>query len=188
MIVAVSRAEVTADVAARLVAGQFPQWADLPVVPVKLNGWDNTTFRLGEELSLRLPSADWNTAQVAKEHRWLPVLAPSLPLPVPELVAAGNPTSEFPRPWSVYRWIAGEPAAPSQVRDQAAFASGLARFLSAPQALDTAGGPPAGAHNFSRGGPLAVYDEQARRLIRLTAGEIDAAGAAAVWEEARRCS
>ena len=108
MIVAVDRSEVTADVAARLVAGQFPQWADLPVVPVKLNGWDNTTFRLGEALSLRLPSADWYTAQVAKEHRWLPVLAPLLPLPVPEPVAMGRPTSEFPRPWSVYRWIAGE--------------------------------------------------------------------------------
>jgi len=184
MIVAVDRAEVTADVAIRLVAGQFPQWADLPVVPVKLNGWDNTTFRLGEELSLRLPNADWYTAQVAKEHRWLPALAPLLPLPVPELVAAGRPTSEFPRPWSVYRWIAGEPAAPGQVTDQVGFASGLARFLSAFQALDTTGGPPAGDHNFWRGGPLATYDEQTRQLIHLAADEIDVDGAADVWEAA----
>ena len=69
------RDTITADVAARLVARQFPQRAGLPVVPVKLNGWDNTTFRLGSELSVRLPSADRYTAQIAKEHRWLPVLA-----------------------------------------------------------------------------------------------------------------
>jgi aminoglycoside phosphotransferase (APT) family kinase protein len=54
----VHRGEITAEVAARLVAGQFPRWANLPVVQVKLNGWDNTTFRLGDELSIRLPSAD----------------------------------------------------------------------------------------------------------------------------------
>jgi aminoglycoside phosphotransferase (APT) family kinase protein len=109
-IVAVHRDKITADVAARLIAGQFPQWAALPVVPVKLNGWDNMTFRLGDELSIRLPSADKYTAQVSKEHRWLPVLAPRLPLPIPEPVAMGRPSDEFPQPWSVYRWIAGEPA------------------------------------------------------------------------------
>jgi aminoglycoside phosphotransferase (APT) family kinase protein len=73
------RGEITADVAARLVAAQFPQWAGLPVTPVTLNGHDNTTFRLGDELSLRLPSADSSVAQVAKEHRWLPFLARHLP-------------------------------------------------------------------------------------------------------------
>ena len=72
---AVSKDEITADVAARLVAAQFPQWAGLPVTPVTLNGWDHTTFRLGDELSLRLPNSDSCIPQVAKEHRWLPVLA-----------------------------------------------------------------------------------------------------------------
>ena len=83
MIAVMDRDQITAEVAARLVAGQFPQWAGLPVVPVGLNGWDNTTFRLGRELSVRLPSGQGYAAQVAKEHRWLPVLAGQLPLPVP---------------------------------------------------------------------------------------------------------
>src|SRR5207342_3970378 len=72
-IVVMEKEDITADVAARLVALQFPQWADLPVVPVALDGWDNTTFRLGDELLVRLPSGDAYVAQVDKEHRWLPI-------------------------------------------------------------------------------------------------------------------
>jgi aminoglycoside phosphotransferase (APT) family kinase protein len=180
----VYRDTITAEVAARLVAGQFPQWVGLPVVPVKLNGWDNTTFRLGDELSVRLPNADRYVAQIAKEHRWLPILAPSLPLPIPVPVALGRPSDEFPRPWSVYRWIAGEPASPDQVADQARFASSLAEFLAALQAIDASDGPPAGEHNFFRGAPLATYDQQTRQLIRLTARDIDTRAATKVWDAA----
>lgn len=75
---------------------------------MELDGWDNTTFRLGEELSVRLPSADSYVLQVDKEHRWLPILAPQLPLPIPEPLAKGAPGCGFPRPWSVYRCLAGE--------------------------------------------------------------------------------
>jgi len=183
MIVTVNEDEITADVAARLVAAQFPQWASLPVTPVTLKGYDNTTFRLGDELSIRLPSASC-VPQVAKEHRWLPVLARQLPLPIPEPVAMGRPGDEFPRPWSVYRWIEGEPASTGQVADLTGFASGLAGFLAALQAIDASDGPPAGAHNFFRGGPLATWDEQTRQLIRLTADDIDAGAAASVWDTA----
>jgi aminoglycoside phosphotransferase (APT) family kinase protein len=183
MIVAVNKDEITADVAARLVAAQFPQWAGLPVTPVALNGQDNTMFRLGDELSIRLPRASC-VPQVAKEHRWLPVLARQLPLPIPEPVAIGRPGDGFPWPWSVYRWIAGEPASTAQVADLTGFASSLAGFLTALQAIDASDGPPAGAHNFFRGGPLATWDEQTRQLIRLTAADIDATAAASVWDTA----
>jgi aminoglycoside phosphotransferase (APT) family kinase protein len=182
----VDRTEITADVAARLVAGQFPHWAGLPVVPVEVNGWDNTTYRLGDKLSVRLPSGDGYTEQVAKEHRWLPVLAPRLPLPVPEPVALGRPAGEFPRPWSVYRWLLGEPAGIGNVTDLVTFASGLAGFLRALQAIDGDGGPAPGEHNFFRGGSLAVYDEQTRDLLRHLGDEIDAGAAAEVWDAALR--
>jgi aminoglycoside phosphotransferase (APT) family kinase protein len=184
MIVGVNKDEITGNVAARLVAAQFPQWAGLPVTPVTLDGWDNTTFRLGDELSIRLPSADSCVPQVAKEHRWLPVLARHLPLPVPEPVAMGRPGEGFPRPWSVYRWLAGEPASTGRVDDLTGFATGLAGFLAALQAIDAGDGPPAGAQNFFRGGPLAAFDEQTRQLIRLTADDIDARAAASVWDTA----
>src|SRR4030095_1290690 len=99
--------DITPDLAAQLVASQFPQWAGLPIRPVKKNGWDNTTFRLGNDLSLRFPNHEAYVPQIEKEHRWLPVFARHLPLRIPEPVAVGRPSKIFPRPWSVYRWIGG---------------------------------------------------------------------------------
>ena len=94
----------------RLLEGQFPRWAHLPVRPVVPGGWDNRTFRLGDDLLVRLPSADGYAEAVEKEQRWLPFIAPRVPFEIPEPVALGVPTAEFPRPWSVYRWIDGVPA------------------------------------------------------------------------------
>ena len=74
--------EVTIDTAlvSRLVATQFPRWKDLAVRPVASGGWDNRTFHLGDHMLVRLPSAAAYASQVEKEHRWLPRLAPLLPL------------------------------------------------------------------------------------------------------------
>lgn len=178
------KAAITPALVSRLVAAQFPRWAHLPVAPVELDGWDNTTFRLGEELSVRLPSADGYVPQVEKEHRWLPRLAPQLPLPIPEPLAKGAPALGFPRPWSVYRWLAGEPATVERVSDLTSFAIELGDFLAVLYALDAAGGPPAGEHSFFRGGPLTVYDSQTREAIAALQGEIDAGAACEMWEAA----
>jgi aminoglycoside phosphotransferase (APT) family kinase protein len=178
------KAAITPALVSELIAEQFPQWAHMRVASVELDGWDNTTFRLGEELSVRLPSADHYIAQVDKEHRWLPVLAPQLPLPIPEPVARGAPARGFARPWSVYRWLPGEPATMERVSDLAGFARDLADFLVALYDIDPAGGPPAGAHSFFRGGPLSTYDGDARGAIAELDGEIDTAAATAAWEAA----
>ena len=82
---------IDAALVTRLIASQFPQWADLPITPAEPNGWDNRTFRLGAGMSVRLPSAARYAAQVEKEHRWLPVLAPQLPLPIPVPLAVWSP-------------------------------------------------------------------------------------------------
>ena len=176
--------EITPAVAARLVAVQFPQWADLPIVPVALDGWDNTTFRLGDDLSVRLPSADAYVAQVEKERRWLPILARDLPLPIPEPVAMGRPSDAFPRPWSIYRWIEGDYASVDRIANLTAFAADLAGFLAVLYAIDASRGPPPGMHNFFRGGPLDTYDAQSRESIQRLADEIDAVAATEVWEAA----
>jgi aminoglycoside phosphotransferase (APT) family kinase protein len=84
-------ADIDASLVARLVASQFPQWAGLPITPAEPDGWDNRTFRLGADMSVRLPSAEAYAMQVRKEHRWLPMLAPRLPLPVPVPLAMGPP-------------------------------------------------------------------------------------------------
>ncbi|MEX2373939.1 MAG: aminoglycoside phosphotransferase family protein [Dehalococcoidia bacterium] len=169
---------------ARLVAAQFPQWADLPVSPVELDGWDNTTFRLGDTMSVRLPSANAYVAQVEKEHRWLPVLGPGLPLPIPEPLALGVPALGFPRPWSVYRWIEGEPATARTVDDLGRFAGDLAAFLAALYRCDAGDGPAAGAHSHSRGAHVSAWDAQTRDAIERLGNGIDGDGAAEVWRAA----
>lgn len=178
------KVHITPELAARLVASQFPQWADLRIVPVALDGWDNTTFRLGDELCVRLPSAGAYEAQVEKEHRWLPILARHLPLRIPEPVAMGQPGEGFARKWSIYRWIEGETASTGRIASLTTFASSLAGFLGALHAIDARGGPPPGTHNSFRGGAIGTYDTQTRHSIQLLADEINPEAATDVWEAA----
>jgi len=177
----VRKADITVDLVRELIREQFPQWAGLPVRPVEADGVDNTTFRLGDAMSVRLPSSEHYAEQVEKEQRWLPVLAPRLPLPIPEPLAEGVPGCGFPRPWSVYRWIEGEPATAAGIADMPRFAADLARFLTAMYAIDPADGPGPGTHNFHRGGPVRVYDADTRAALAALAGHIDTALAAEVW-------
>jgi aminoglycoside phosphotransferase (APT) family kinase protein len=168
----------------RLVAAQFPQWAELPIRPVELDGWDNTTFRLGEDMSVRLPSAAAYAPQVEKEHRWLPRLEPLLPLPIPVPLARGEPGEGYSFSWSVYRWLDGETAMTGRIDDVVEFAGTLAEFLRALRRVDPAGGPQPGRHNFFRGGPLTVYDAETRQAIAALEGRIDGGAATAAWEAA----
>src|SRR4051794_24169158 len=188
MLCDVSDAPINVSVARRLVDSQFPQWSDLPITAVEFDGWDNRTFRLGSELSVRLPSGPWYAQQVAKEQRWLPVLAPQLPLPIPAPVAEGRPDAGFPYPWSVYRWLDGELASNARIGDLSAFATELAGFLDALGRIDATGGPEPGEHNFFRGGPLATYEAEALDAIDTLGGEVPRDAVLRVWEDAMSTS
>ncbi|MFE1357805.1 aminoglycoside phosphotransferase family protein [Streptomyces harbinensis] len=170
----------------RLIAAQFPRWSALPVTRVLPGGIDNRTFRLGSELSVRLPSATGYAGQAAKEQRWLPRLAPRLPLPVPEPVGAGVPGEGFPFGWSVNRWLEGRAARAERIADPVEFAQSLAGFLRALQDFDPAGGPAPAQHTGFRGGPLTVYDAETRAALEALAGtgEVPVATASAIWETA----
>jgi aminoglycoside phosphotransferase (APT) family kinase protein len=172
----------------RLVDSQFPQWSHLPVAPVELDGWDNRSFRLGSELTIRMPSGAWYAKQVDKEQRWLPVLAPHLPLPIPAPVARGEPGLGYPYPWSVYRWLDGEPAATAPVGDPVAFAATLAGFLNALARVDATGGPEPGEHNWFRGAPLATYADEALDAVDRLGDEIPAEAVMRVWKDAMSTS
>ncbi len=174
--------------ARRLIDGQFPQWSDLPITTVEFDGWDNRTFRLGPAMSVRLPSGSWYAEQVDKEQRWLPVLAPQLPLPIPTPVARGAPDRGFPYSWSVYRWLEGELAARASIGDMDAFAATLAGFLNALGRIDATGGPEPGQHNFFRGGPLAAYADETQQAIETLGAEVPGDDAQRLWEDAMRTS
>jgi aminoglycoside phosphotransferase (APT) family kinase protein len=179
----VAEAEIKTELVGGLVASQFPQWAGLQVQPVEPDGWDNATFRLGSSMSVRLPRADRYVAQIDKEHRWLPVLRPQLPVAVPVPLARGEPSPAFPRPWSVYGWIDGEVLTVERVRDIKAFAVELANFLAALYACEPTG-PAPGPHSFWRGAPVSVWDEQTREGLEALGDAIDTHAAVDAWEAA----
>ena len=176
--------DISAELVRALLEEQFPQWARLQIVPVEPGGWDNRTFRLGDALAVRLPSAECYAEQIEKEQSWLPWLAPQLPLAIPTPLARGEPGAGYSWHWSIHRWIEGEIVSSASSVDLGALARDLANFLARLQSLDATNGPAPGAHNFHRGGALAIYDEQTRRAIAALTREIDAARGARVWDEA----
>src|SRR5258708_18689810 len=142
----------------RLVAVQFPQWASLAVEPIESAGWDNTIFRLGSDLTVRLPRRRVSAEHVRNEHQWLPVMAPHLPLAVPVPLGRGVPGEGYPWHWTVCPWLTGEIAALTRVADLGRAATSLARFIAALRATDPAGGS---VQEF-RGVSLAADDHNTR--------------------------
>ena len=168
----------------RLLAAQFPQWADLPIEPVRSAGTDNAIYRLGDDMAVRLPRIHWATGQVDKEQRWLPRLAPHLPLAIPVPLATGAPGEGYPWRWSVCRWLEGENATIERIADPRQAATDLAHFITALQRTDPAGGPSSGPPNSSRGVPLAMRDAETRTAIAALRGMLDAGAVTAAWEAA----
>jgi aminoglycoside phosphotransferase (APT) family kinase protein len=159
----------------RLVAAQFSSWADLPVAPVPSSGTDNAMYRLGDDLAVRLPRIPGAAPNVAMEHRWIPFVAPHLPVAVPEPVALGEPAAGYPHPWSVCRWLPG--ANPSS--GDAVLAADLASFVAALRAVSPAGAPAAG-----RGVPLAARDEPTRAALAASTELVDTVALTRMWDEA----
>ncbi|MGP3970402.1 aminoglycoside phosphotransferase family protein [Streptomyces sp. 6N223] len=164
----------------RLLAGQFPQWAGLPVAPVDSYGTDHTIYRLGDRMSVRLPRIGWATGQAAKEAEWLPRLAPYLPLALPVQLAMGRPAEGYPHSWSVYEWLPGANAN-GTLHDLDRAAAGLAAFITALRRVDTTGAPPRA--EGARGAPLAELDAHVRHAIDQLGDRIDGAAALRSWEE-----
>ncbi|GAA1658040.1 aminoglycoside phosphotransferase family protein [Fodinicola feengrottensis] len=179
------RAGIDAALVERLIAAQFPQWSGLPIIPVAVDGWDNRTYRLGEQATVRLPTAAGYVPAVAKENYWLPRLAPTLPVAVPTILGEGEPGEGYPFPWSVRGWLSGETAADlDRIGDLQRFALSVAEFIRALQRCDPTGGPLAGEHSFYRGAPPKHYDDETRRCLAELAGHIDTDRATVVWEAA----
>jgi len=142
---------------AELVEEQFPRWANMPVRAVARQGWDNRTFRLGDDLSVRLPSAESYAAGVQKESRALDFLDGRLPVSVPSVVAHGEPGRGYPFPWSIRRWLAGDTVDQSSGLDRVQLAIDLGMLLRALMSLPVDAGTAAGRHSFYRGSHPSAY-------------------------------
>src|SRR5690349_17366448 len=100
--------ETSESLVRRLISTQFPKWSHLPIKALNSAGTDHALYRLGDEMVVRLPRTPSASQQIDKEHRWLPRLAPFLPLAVPHPLMVGIPAEGYPWHWSVYRWLTGE--------------------------------------------------------------------------------
>jgi aminoglycoside phosphotransferase (APT) family kinase protein len=174
------RLDVAIPLVSQLITSQFPQWAELPLRPVELAGSDNAMYRLGEDMVVRLPGAEWAFGQAEKEQRWLSQLAPHLPLAIPVPLGKGAPTEDFPHPWNVYRWLDGETATAERLADLNQATGELAEFVTALQSIDPADGP-----NDSEGSePLAMRDSETRVAIAAMEGLYDTAVLYKAWDAA----
>jgi len=169
---------IDAGLVRRLVDGQFPRLAGLPVSAVQSTGTVNAIYRLGDHLCARLPRVQKYAGDLEDELRWLPWLAPQLSLRVPEPVATGHPAGGYPFPWAIYRWIDGQPYADELVEDERRAATDLAQFVAELRAIDPAGAPRAGRR------PLRELDDATRTAIDSSRSVIDGDAVAAAWERA----
>lgn len=173
--------DLDAPLVSRLVAGQFPRWAGLPVRRLDSSGTENAMFRLGSDKVVRLPRHPGAVESVAHEQRWLARLGPRLPVAAPVPLELGGPGEGFAWPWSVYHWLDGANPVAGAVEKPRALAADLATFVTALRGIETRGGPP-----NPRGVPLAERDTPTRDALARLAGRIDTTAVTALWEEALR--
>jgi aminoglycoside phosphotransferase (APT) family kinase protein len=174
--------EIDSALVERLLAEQFPRWAGLPVRVVERSGTDNVTFRVGDELAVRLPRTERNQGQVENDLVWMPRLAPYVSLPIPEPLKLGQPSEDYPFTWGVYRWLPGAPFALESV-DAVQAAHDLAAFVRTLREVDTAGAPVPDGDLFTRGTPLAPRDGMFREALDELKQHFDVGLLTAAWEE-----
>ncbi|CAM5659163.1 phosphotransferase [Streptomyces avidinii] len=167
----------------RLIAGQFPRWAELPVERVESGGTSNAMYRLGADMVVRLPRTPGSAADVRTEQVWLRRLAPVLPVAVPVPAGTGRPAEGYPWPWSVYGWLPGASPVIGAIPEPELLAADLAEFVTALHRADPVDAPPA-----YRSESLAARDAETRATIAELAASagLDAGAATALWDEALR--
>jgi aminoglycoside phosphotransferase (APT) family kinase protein len=168
---------VSLDLAARLVAAQFPQWTGRPLRSLGVAGSDNVMIRLGDDLVLRFPRVPGAVDALCVEARWLDWVAARVPLAVPQMVAMGAPGLGYPHAWAVLHWMSGDDALAAPVEDMAA-ARALAEFVNTLRRQDLPDGVPAKRTN------LAARDGFLRQMIGRMVDEADPKEVTAVWEAA----
>lgn len=177
---------IDAALAKNLVAEQFPQWAQLPIRPVPVSGWDHMTFHLGADMVLRFPGAAGYAPQIHKEQIWLPRLSPALSVSIPEPMGLGEPGYGYPYHWSISNWIPGETIACSPRINKRVLAEDLGVFLLDLQKIETAGAPVPGAHNCYRGGDLKVYDADVQKALAILGKTYECQAFRKIWLDAKK--
>ncbi|MBP9726759.1 MAG: aminoglycoside phosphotransferase family protein [Gammaproteobacteria bacterium] len=176
----------TLDIAYKLISQQFPEYGHLSITEVEKQGHDNRTYRLGEDMLMRMPTDENYALKVPKEQALLPKLAKHLSIRIPAPIQMGQPSEDYPYPFSIYKWLSGKSINLLSLTDKEKeyLAYRLARFLKELQAITDVQGPVPGQHNWWRGDHVGVYNQGAREQIAKLAFIIDSNKALELWEEA----
>jgi aminoglycoside phosphotransferase (APT) family kinase protein len=174
------------NLAHKLIAEQFPEYAHLSITSVEKQGHDNRTYRLGLDMLIRMPTAKSYALKVPKEQALLPKLAQHLTVSIPVPIKMGVACNDFPYPFSIYKWLEGRSinllVLDNDVLEQIAF--DLAKFLKELQSIEDIEGLAPGQHNWWRGDHVSVYDKGAREQIAELSTVIRGADALDLWERA----
>jgi len=180
--------DITRALAYKLITEQFPEYAHLPVLEVEKQGHDNRTYRLGNDMLIRMPTAESYALKVPIEQELLPKLAPHLNVNIPVLIKMGMSSKNYPYPFSIYKWLEGTSinllTLSTGEMDRVAF--DLAKFLKELQSIDDVDGPVPGQHNWWRGSHISVYDKGAREQIAALSTSIYQGKAIDLWKRASK--
>ncbi|HEY0817074.1 MAG TPA: aminoglycoside phosphotransferase family protein [Pseudonocardia sp.] len=182
----VDQLSVSVDVVSALVGEQFPEWRGLPVRPVASPGTVNAIFRIGDDLAARFPlqrrdpvaTRQWleSEARAARE------LLGRTRFATPEPIALGDPSSQYPLPWSVQTWVPGTVATDEDPGASVPFAEDLAELIHGIRAIATRGRIFAGP---GRGGELRSHDAWMATCLGRSEGLLDVARLRAMWAALR---
>ena len=178
--------DITRALAKKITATQFPEYTHLSVSEVEQQGHDNRTYRIGDDMLIRMPTDENYALKVPKEQALLPMLAKHLSVAIPAPIKMGTPSSDYPYPFSIYKWLDGRSANHVTLDDNALenIAFELAAFLKELQGITEVEGPGPGQHNWWRGDHVSVYDKGAREQITNLSDMIDSHRALDLWERA----
>lgn len=178
--------EITPELACKLIAEQFPEYAHLPVISVDKQGHDNRTYRIGTMLLIRMPTAESYALKVPIEQELLSKLAPYLSVSIPVLINIGVPSQNYPYPFSIYKWLNGQSLNLLKIDYKVVkrLAFDLATFLKELQSIVDVQGPGPGLHNWWRGDHVSVYEKGVKEQMALLSGIIDNQKAMNLWQRA----
>lgn len=178
--------EITLDLVRNLIMLQFPEWARLSIFPVQKQGHDNRTFRLGNEMLVRMPTAAAYALKVPVEQKLLPLLASHLSTNIPVPIKMGSPSNLYPYPFSIYKWLDGTSInfLTLNAAEKELLALDLAKFLNELHRINISEKIVPGEQNFWRGGDLAIYDAETRAALLQLKDVIDVDKATVVWNVA----
>lgn len=178
--------KININIAQRLIYEQFPEYKNLIIKEVEEQGHDNRTYRLGNDLLIRLPTDSHYALKVPKEQELLPQLGKYLSINIPTPVKMGKPSKSFPYPFSIYKWLDGKSINLLNLNTQelCVLAYDLAQFLKELQKINLVSGPKPGQHNWWRGDHISIYSKNAESQIKMLSDFIDTSKALNLLKEA----